>query len=181
MYAPKIYEEYRSKLSCLFERYAHLEQNFVNSIFPAATFNCGRRVVTLDHVDSTNVPFGLCAIFSCGSYDPIHGGHLILFDLGLVIRFPPGSTILVPSGTLRHGNVSIQPDETRQSFTQYCPGGLLRWVAYGFQAMGQAAKEVCQHFQESHEQRCAEAAGKFSKINELQHDRETTFTLKSHA
>ncbi|KAF8121002.1 hypothetical protein EV363DRAFT_1406672 [Boletus edulis] len=169
-YAPKLYEEYRSNLSQLFAEYPHLEQIFPNSVFPTATFNCGPRVVTLDHVDNTNVPFGFCAIFACGSYDPVRGGHLILFDLGLVIRFPPGSTILVPTST--------QPNETRQSFTQYCPGGLLRWVAYGFQPVGSAKPALRRWFEEHHDERCKRAVGLFSKLSDLQQDRQAVFSLK---
>ncbi|KAG8214224.1 hypothetical protein J3R82DRAFT_11021 [Butyriboletus roseoflavus] len=124
IYAPKLYKEYTDHLDPLFESYPHLRKPFQNSIFPTCTFNCGSRVVAVEHVNSTNVLFGFCAIFACGSYDPRKGGHLILFDLGLVIEFPPGSTILVPPGTLRHGSVTIQANETRQSFTQYCPNDL---------------------------------------------------------
>jgi hypothetical protein len=69
-----------------------------------------------------------------GKFDPCRGGHLILWDLKLVIEFPPGSTILIPSATLRHSNVAIQPGETRYSFTQYTAGGLFRWVDHGFQS-----------------------------------------------
>ena len=50
-----------------------------------------------------------------------------------MIEFPPGSTILIPSATLRHSNVAIQPGEKRFSITQYTAGGLFRWVDHGFQ------------------------------------------------
>lgn len=126
--------------------------------------------MTLEHVDVTNVPYGFCAIFACGSYDPTKGGHLILFNLSLVIQFPPGSTILVPSGTIRHGNVAIQANETRQSFTQYCPGGLLRWVAYGFQCVNKSPADLKHHFDETHDQRRLTAVGLFSRLQELYKD-----------
>ena len=176
-HAPKLYKEYTDHLDPLFEKYPHFRKPFRNSIFPTCTFNCGPRVVTLEHVDSTNVPFGLCAIFACGSYDPSKGGHLILFDLGLVIEFPPGSTILVPSGTLRHGNVAIQADETRQSFTQYCPGGLFRWVAYGFKQVKTSSDAERMFFEYSHEERCKRAVCLFSKLDELEGDRKHVFDI----
>jgi hypothetical protein len=56
-----------------------------------------------------------------------------LWDLQLVIEFPPGSTILIPSATFRHSNTAIQPGEKRYSFTQYTAGSLFRWVDHGFQ------------------------------------------------
>lgn len=76
----------------------------------------------------------MCAITALGDYDPKRGGHLVLWDLKLVIEFPPGSTILIPSACIRHSNVSIQEGETRYSFTQYAAGGLFRWVDHGFQS-----------------------------------------------
>ncbi|KAF8868766.1 hypothetical protein BD779DRAFT_1387118, partial [Infundibulicybe gibba] len=54
-------------------------------------------------------------------------------DARLVIEFPAGSTILIPSGSMRHSNTTIGKAETRLSFTQFCAGSLFRWVEYGFQ------------------------------------------------
>ncbi|KAH0836371.1 hypothetical protein J3R83DRAFT_7944 [Lanmaoa asiatica] len=153
-YAPKLYQEYQERLDLLFAKNPNLKKVFKNSIFPTCTFNCGLRVMTLEHVDSTNVPFGLCAIFACGSYNPTQGGHLILFDFKLVIQFPPGSTILVLSDTIWHGNVAIQPHSTRQSFTQYCPGGLFCWVEYGFQLAKSLPVELKNYFSETHDACC---------------------------
>ena len=64
-----------------------------------------------------------------GSRNPT---YLVLWDMGLVIEFPPGATILIPSATLRHSNVCLNPGDTRMSFTQYSAGGLFRWVDQGF-------------------------------------------------
>jgi hypothetical protein len=61
------------------------------------------------------------------------GGHLVLWDLQLIIEFPPGATILIPSALLRHSNTTIQKGEERYSFTQYTAGGPFRWVDHGFQ------------------------------------------------
>jgi len=55
-----------------------------------------------------------------------------LWDCHLVVEFPPGATILLPSAILAHSNVTISPEETRYSFTQYTAGGLFRWVDQGF-------------------------------------------------
>ena len=84
------------------------------------------------HVDTGNKANGLCAITALGQFDPKRGGHLVLAQLGLVIEFPPGATILIPSATVAHGNTPIQEGETRQSVTQYAAGGLFRWVRFGF-------------------------------------------------
>jgi hypothetical protein len=97
------------------------------------TFNFGPQTIAWDHRDFNNLAFGWCAITAGGEFNPALGGHLVLPDMELVIEFPPGSTILIPSATLRHFNVPIQEGETRMSFTQYTAGGLFRWVDQGFQ------------------------------------------------
>ncbi len=107
--------------------------NWANSIFSCATFNFGPRTLCFRHTNSGNLPFGWCAITALGWFDPKCGGHLVLWDLKLIIDFPPGSTILIPSAILRHSNTAIAPGERRYSFTQYMSGGLFRWVEYGFQ------------------------------------------------
>ncbi|KAK0458714.1 uncharacterized protein EV420DRAFT_1620489 [Desarmillaria tabescens] len=109
--------------------------NFANSIFCACTFNFGPKTATFEHMDSGNLPFGWCSVTVLGRFNPKQGGHLILWDLKLVIEFPPGSTILFPSAILRHSNTPIGCGETRYSFTQYTSGGLFRWVDQGLQLM----------------------------------------------
>lgn len=79
-----------------------------------------------------NCAFGMCAIQALGNFDPAEGGHLVLSDLKLVIEFPAGSTVLIPSATLTHSNVPVKKGEQRASFTQFCPGGLLRYVDSDF-------------------------------------------------
>ncbi|KAJ6447726.1 hypothetical protein C8R45DRAFT_850695, partial [Mycena sanguinolenta] len=102
------------------------------SIFAACTFNFGPRAVTRPHLDFGNLAWGWCAITSLGWFDADRGGHLILWDLKLVIRFPAGSTIFIPSAIIRHSNVPVQPHETCFSFTQYTAGGLFCWIRNGF-------------------------------------------------
>lgn len=118
------------------ELYAHdplLKRPYSSSIFPASSYNLGPRTVCFRHTDYANLPFGWCAITSLGSFDPEKGGHLILWDCHLVVEFPPGSTVLIPSAIISHSNIKIQAGETRYSFTQYAAGGLFRWVEHGFQ------------------------------------------------
>ncbi|KAF8074946.1 hypothetical protein FPV67DRAFT_605461 [Lyophyllum atratum] len=100
-------------------------QTFSNSIFPATTFNLGPYTVTFDHTDPANIAYGMCALTAGGSFDPTKGGHLISFDLGWVMEFPPGSTILIPSSILRHGNCPVQEGEFDESSTGFKP--LDRW------------------------------------------------------
>jgi hypothetical protein len=108
----------------------HLLRNYdeFTSVFAGATFNFGPYTITLPHLDFANLAWGWCAVTALGRFDPDKGGHLILWDLCLVIRFPPGSSILIPSAILQHSNMSIQEGETRYSFTQYTAAGIFRYV-----------------------------------------------------
>lgn len=133
-YAPKLFNEYAQNIEALREHHPSLQYNFRNSVYPAIAFNFGPQTVTFMHTDTGNKANGLCAITSLGQFDPKRGGHLVLGQLRLVIEFPPGSTILIPSATVLHGNTPIQENETRMSVTQYAAGGLFRWVRYGFQS-----------------------------------------------
>jgi hypothetical protein len=64
-----------------------------------------------------------------------------LRDLKLVIEFPPGSTILIPSSILSHSNVAVEAHERHYSFTQYAAGGLFRWVDNGFRTLDSLSLE----------------------------------------
>ncbi|KAI3998006.1 hypothetical protein K525DRAFT_175788, partial [Schizophyllum commune Loenen D] len=105
-----------------------LKRNWADSIFPCATFNLDPHTVSLAHRDIQNLAFGLCVVHAIGNYDADRGGHLILWDLGLIIRFPPGATLIFPSALILHSNTAIQPHEERYSFTQFFAGHLARWA-----------------------------------------------------
>ncbi|KAG9222001.1 hypothetical protein CCMSSC00406_0009209 [Pleurotus cornucopiae] len=109
----------------------HLSRNFQRSIFSCATFNFGPNVQTFAHRDTLNLAYGWCSITALGWFDHTKGGHLVLWDARVIIEFPAGSTILVPSSAILHSNISVQQDEERASFTQYCAGGIFRWVDNG--------------------------------------------------
>ncbi|KIP01616.1 hypothetical protein PHLGIDRAFT_43488, partial [Phlebiopsis gigantea 11061_1 CR5-6] len=75
--------------------------------------------------------FGWCAIQSLDDFDSIKGGHLVLQQMDIVVGFPPGSTVLIPSAIVTHGNTPTQEHERRSSLVSYTSGGLFRWVEYG--------------------------------------------------
>ncbi|KAF8133530.1 hypothetical protein K438DRAFT_1485913, partial [Mycena galopus ATCC 62051] len=50
--------------------------------------------------------------------------------LGLILKFRPGTTILIPSAAIFHSNIPIAVGKRWYSFTQYM-GGLLRWLSPG--------------------------------------------------
>ncbi|KAK7017029.1 hypothetical protein VNI00_018756 [Paramarasmius palmivorus] len=89
-------------------------------------------VCTLPHTDFGNWAPGWCCVTAVGSYDPDKGGHMILWNVGLRIRFPPGCSILFPSAVITHSNVPIQAGERRYSIVEFSAGGLFRWVYNGY-------------------------------------------------
>jgi hypothetical protein len=131
---PKLYAYFSDSLNSAVDNDPSLERNFEPGVscFAACTFNLGLQTTTLRHRDNKNLLEGMCGVACLGNHDPTKGGHLVLWDLGLVIEFPAGSTILLLSATLEHSNVPIQPGETRCSFVQYSAAGLFRWVENGF-------------------------------------------------
>ncbi|KAF7346870.1 hypothetical protein MVEN_01438900 [Mycena venus] len=179
LYAPKLYHYYCTNLRALFEHHPELIHNFDNSIFPAMSFNCGD-AVAFEHCDFLNLVHGLCPVTSGGHFNHQEGGHIYLKQLRLLIEFPSGATVLIPSACVDHGNTPIQPGETRYSITQFAAGGLFRWVAYGFktaqsllaQAGGKALRDAFDGMPGS---RWKWALDLFSKVDELEADRAAVF------
>ncbi|KAM6494940.1 hypothetical protein JOM56_009563, partial [Amanita muscaria] len=101
------------------------------SVFPCRSFNLGPQTASLPHRDMGNLAHSWCSIAAVGQFNPELGGHLVLWDFGIAIEFPPGSTILIPSALFMHSNASVQEGETRHSIVQYAAGGLFRWVSNG--------------------------------------------------
>ncbi|KDR65549.1 hypothetical protein GALMADRAFT_32693, partial [Galerina marginata CBS 339.88] len=132
-WAPALYDYYTECLGALYSEHPGLKRIFPSSVFAAASYNFGPRTACFKHTDFLNLPFGWCAVTAFGDFDPTKGGHLVLWDLGLVIEFPPGSTILLPSAVVAHSNVPVSKSETRYSFAQYTAGGIFRWVENKFQ------------------------------------------------
>ena len=167
LWAPRLHALYRDMLDTLNSHHPHLRRNFENSVFAAATANLGPRTVTRPHIDHLNLPNGWCAITALGRYDHTRGGHLVLWDLKLIIEFPPGSTILIPSSIFKHSNLPIADDEVRYSFTQYSAGGLFRWVANGFQSQ-KAFDAAGQKHEDAGQTRWMKGMDLFSTMEEIQ-------------
>ncbi|KAJ3487345.1 hypothetical protein NLJ89_g11719 [Agrocybe chaxingu] len=105
-----------------------LRRLFESSVFTATTYNFGLQTTSFLHYDFANFSYGWCAITALGDYDYHKGGHLVLWDIQLIIESPRGMTILIPSAILTHSNVAIQKHEARYSVVQYSAGALFRWV-----------------------------------------------------
>lgn len=143
------------------------------------SINLGPQVVCSKHKDFNNLADGLCWIMAGGDFDPKKGGQLILWELKVIVEFPPGASVLIPSAVISHENLPIADGETRTSLTQYAAGGLFRWVEYGF--------KTWDNFKEAEGARAAEAwadrpnrwrrtVKMFSKYMNLRRDREEVFS-----
>ena len=87
-----------------------LKRPYDNSlgVYPCQSFNLGKQTASYPHVDVANLAQSWCSITPICSFDPKVGGHLVLKDLGLVVEFPPGTTILIPSTLITHSNTPIR-------------------------------------------------------------------------
>ena len=123
IYFPQMYDCYQKCVDELIQRDPTLRRNFAGTPFGAGSINFGPKTECYPHRDWGNVSWGECVLAAFGDYNAEEGGHLAFWDLGLVVRFPPGSVIFLPSALVRHSNTPVAPHECRYSFTQYMPGG----------------------------------------------------------
>ncbi|KAL0575412.1 hypothetical protein V5O48_006552 [Marasmius crinis-equi] len=134
LWAPRLYERYRITANAVrrHRRTSRLPWNFGDSnVFAAAAFNFGGKVRTFKHRDHLNWAFGWCAITALGKFDAGRSARLVLWEFKLVVDFPPGSTVLIPSAVVTHSNTRIAEGDERTSFTQYTAGAIFRWVGNG--------------------------------------------------
>jgi hypothetical protein len=182
-YQPKGFRFVTNTVAAICEFYRRggivLNRAFKNSAWPAATWNFPDQAVTDFHCNTGNPPSIPCSITPGGDFDLDKGGFLVLWELRLVIRFPAGSNISICSGGITHGNLSIQPGESRSAFIQYMAGGLARHVAYGFKAEHELGKKVRAYHARCALERWEEALNLFSTIESLADDRGMVFRMRS--
>ncbi|KAG6809367.1 hypothetical protein H0H92_000528 [Tricholoma furcatifolium] len=140
LWSPKLCKSYSEHLDPLFEELTYLWRIFDKCVFPTAAFNFGGNVFTKMHRDCMNAAVGWCGIIALGTFNPTESGHMVFPDLKLVVEYPPGSVIFIPSATLTHGNLPVVNGE-RLSFTLYCSGNLFRYVDNGFRTKSQLERE----------------------------------------
>ncbi|KAJ7574371.1 hypothetical protein C8J56DRAFT_979476 [Mycena floridula] len=171
--ASQLFQYYGTTLSTVISNdlTGTLAKAFANSVFAAFTFNIGPHTCTWPHTDHANLAFGWCSITALGNFDPNQGGHIVLWNLGLYIRFPPGCTIFLPSAIITHSNLAIQEGETRYSFVQYTSGGIFRWAYNGCQVqtkfMAKATKAQLAKWNQDKSNRWQFGMGLHTKFSEL--------------
>ncbi|KAJ7805530.1 hypothetical protein B0H14DRAFT_2382758, partial [Mycena olivaceomarginata] len=129
----QIFSDYHQTKQALLRQNSYLRPTFLRSPFAAVTVNLGPTSVSPLHTDGANKADGMCLIGALGSFDTDKGGHIICWDYDLIIRFPAGCSVLIPSAIVTHSNTPIQEGKECYSIIQYSAGVLFRWVANGFQ------------------------------------------------
>lgn len=106
---------------------------------------------------------------------------MVLWEFKLIIQFPPGSTIHLPSAAVSHSNTPIRKGEKRASFTQYTAGGLFRWRDHGFQSNDNFYKSLSEDelkaVEEEDAKRCKLGLSLFSTLDELKGQPSSTAVL----
>lgn len=143
-----------------------LSRNWPRTPWAAATFNFGPQTVCVKHLDNRNLAEGWCSVTALGNFDYKKGGHLVLWELGLVVEFPAGSTILIPSAAIHHSNTLIGEDEDRQSFTQYTAGSLFSYINNGYQTVEAAGLKGKGKARNIHK-KLEEGVARYSTLSEL--------------
>ncbi|KAK7466153.1 hypothetical protein VKT23_004878 [Stygiomarasmius scandens] len=166
-WAPKLHQLYTSTLQQYATEDPSFRPNFPRTAFAAATFNFDNQTETVEHLDYFNYIFGWCGVTALGSFDYTKGGHMILWDLGLVIEFPPGCSILLPSSYIRHSNTAISPGEKRYSFTEYTAGGLFRYNDDGMRTRASMSPYERQQREKQAKDRVHEGVELYSTLDEL--------------
>ncbi|KAJ7794248.1 hypothetical protein B0H14DRAFT_2392650, partial [Mycena olivaceomarginata] len=135
------------------------------------TANLGPVSVSPPHTNTAKKADSMCLIAALGAFDPYQGGHLVCWDYNLLIHFPPGCSVLIPSALVTHSNTPIQAGEDRFSLIQYTAGALFCWVVNGFcsdrQWAASATPADLVHREEEHATRCRTALQKFAHWKDL--------------
>ena len=91
-------------------------------------FNVDMQFISQPHTDQGNLAQGWCSITLLEGFNHTLGSYLVLWDLGLIVQFPPGCTVLIPCSIVCHSNTPLQPGEVRHVIIQYASGRLFWWV-----------------------------------------------------
>ncbi|KAJ7260386.1 hypothetical protein B0H12DRAFT_1201678 [Mycena haematopus] len=122
-WAPRLFDFYVDYMSIFYQHNPHLHRPFLNSIWSSCTFNLGPHTCAIGHRDHANLAFGWCAITALGK--PPH-----FVDCKLILEFPPGATILIPSAAIFHSNIPIADHEPAILSRNTLPRGFQSEEAY---------------------------------------------------
>ncbi|KAJ7653364.1 hypothetical protein DFH06DRAFT_994472, partial [Mycena polygramma] len=133
-FAPRLYNYTEHATDLIFKYDPNLRREF-EGIFPAAEFDLGE-LGSAPRLQDRDLLQGWRAVTALGTYNSRHGGDIVLWDEGWIIRFPPGFTILFPAALMRYSFVDVLPGEKQYTFSQYTPAGLHRYITNGYRSDG---------------------------------------------
>lgn len=171
-WAPKLFAYYGKNIDDLVaHHHPWLKKNFSNSVWSCVVFNFGPCAVTAKHWDYANIPFGWCLVTALGQFNPQEGAHMVMWELKLVIQFPSGSTIHLPSAAVSHSNMPIQKGKIHASLTQYTASGLFHWQDHSFQSNENFFKDLTDNglaaIKEENAKRCRLRLSLFLTLDKL--------------
>lgn len=127
-----MFEAYSLTMKSTISTFPRCELPFKKLPFAAFTFNLGDQCCSKAHYDQENVAIGWCLVTPFGIWDHRLGGHIILHELKLIIEFPPGSSLLLPSALVQHENIGLSSGESRAVITAYTSGSFFRFADKNF-------------------------------------------------
>jgi hypothetical protein len=135
-----LWEFYHTVADATQEQFPHARFPSSSIPFASFTFNVGHWIRCLIHRDVLNLAFGICLILVLGNFNHTLGGQIILHEPKLIIEAPPGTSVAIPSGTIRHEVLPLHnPDaERRQSLTGYTSAAIFQFFDSGFKLEGPA-------------------------------------------
>ncbi|KAJ7178667.1 hypothetical protein C8R43DRAFT_871548, partial [Mycena crocata] len=126
-FSPRSFGRAKTHTQAFFRSHPSLNHHFPG-VWTNVTFDLGPTTVPSPQLASDKLRWCWLAITALGDFDADKGGFLILWDLGRILRFPAGTTVLLPP-LLRYSNSQIRAEESRYSITHYAvaaPG----WVSW---------------------------------------------------
>ncbi|KAK7019005.1 hypothetical protein R3P38DRAFT_3200302 [Favolaschia claudopus] len=73
-------------------------------------------------------PDSWAVLTAIGDYRYTQGGHVIFWEFGIVVQFPPGACILLPPGLVRYSFVEVPDHQSRHSILQWAGSGIERYL-----------------------------------------------------
>ncbi|KAG6913903.1 hypothetical protein DXG01_003624 [Tephrocybe rancida] len=132
-WAPRLHAHYAETKDAICSWNLELK-HWLGCAFAAIVCNLGPQTICYKHQDGANLPYSWCCVTLLGNFDPMRGGHIILWNLGIAVECPPFHHFYLPSSSIVHSNVAIQPGETHLSVTHYSAGPLFQFTERGMRA-----------------------------------------------
>jgi hypothetical protein len=146
-----------------------LKTVYPNTVFASHTYNLAPRTRTKAHLDFGNAAYGFCAITAIGTFNPKTCGYLILWDLRIILEFPSGYTILIPSALIIHSNSSVKEGSERYSLTSFTSGELFKFIDAGFTCVNQLPDYVIEVLKQSNWKALEEGMSTWTKTDDIPH------------